>query len=207
MNRFKLSLLGLGIFASTAVFSQENKSAITKEQRMENRMDKFAEDLALTDVQKEQIIELNKTSSAERQKVKSDESLSEETRKAAMKNIQLEKKTKVAKILTEEQFLKLKAMKETQKANHKNQRSGQQINKLAEALELTEDQKAQFSELNKTSSVERKKVKSDESLTEEARKSAMKAIHLDYKAKMAKILTEEQLLKLKAMKKAQKEKY
>ena len=115
MNKIKMTLLGLGIFVGSTVFAQEQKSELTKEQRMEHRMDKFAEALELTVVQKEQVIELHKTSYEERQKIKNDESLDEVATKAAMKELRLQNKEKMDEILTEEQAAKMQALKEERK--------------------------------------------------------------------------------------------
>ncbi|HZH86099.1 MAG TPA: hypothetical protein VFD77_02200 [Brumimicrobium sp.] len=117
MNKIKLSIIGLGFFFSSAVFAQEMKTELNKEQRMEKRMDKFAEELGLTEDQKSQIMEMRKNSYAERKKIKNDESLDEASKKEAMKALHIESKAKMNEVLTEEQALKLKAMKEERKAN------------------------------------------------------------------------------------------
>lgn len=125
MKKIRIAVLGLVIFTGSAVFAQEQKkelkqtSEVDKEQRMEERMDKFAEELELTEKQKEQFIELRKTTYAERQKVKSDETLDEAGRKLAMKELRDEGEAKMAEILTEEQMLKFKAMQKEQHNMHK----------------------------------------------------------------------------------------
>lgn len=118
MNKIKLSVLSLGIFFASAAIAQDQKPQMTKEQRIEKRMDHLASELDLTVAQKEQITVLNKKSVESRRKIKSDDSLDEAAKKAAMKSIHQEKKAEMAKVLNDEQAAKLKALKAERKANH-----------------------------------------------------------------------------------------
>jgi Spy/CpxP family protein refolding chaperone len=119
MNKIKLTVLSFGIILGSTVFAQDQKQAISKEQRQEMHMDKLATELTLTDVQKEQITVLRKNSMEARKKVKNDASLDEAGKKSAMKALQQQNKAKMAEILTEEQALKLKEIRQEKKEHKK----------------------------------------------------------------------------------------
>lgn len=119
MNKIKLTVLSFGILLGSTVFAQDQKQAISKEQRQEMHMDKLATELTLTDVQKEQITVLRKNSMEARKKVKNDASLDEAGKKSAMKALQQQNKAKMAEILTEEQALKLKEIRQEKKEHKK----------------------------------------------------------------------------------------
>lgn len=119
MKTISLAVVGLGIFIGSVAFAQEKKKEITKEQRMELRMEKLSKDLDLTEKQKVDIIELRKDSQEARLTLKNDESLDEAAKKSAMKTIQLDNRAKMAEILTVEQSEKLEEMKKERRENHK----------------------------------------------------------------------------------------
>ncbi|HLW29460.1 MAG TPA: hypothetical protein VKX29_01275 [Brumimicrobium sp.] len=126
MKKIKLSILVLGILFSSVAFAQEQKSELTKEQRKEQRVDKLAEELELTEEQKEQYIELRQIAYLERQKIRSDEMLDEDAKKSAMKELRSGNKEKLSELLTEEQALKLQAMKKERRANYKQRHAGEE---------------------------------------------------------------------------------
>jgi Spy/CpxP family protein refolding chaperone len=111
MNKIKLGILGFGIFAGSVAFAQEEKTELAKEQRMEQRMDKLAKELNLTEVQKAEITKLRENAKESRQKLKNDERLDEASKKSAMQALRQENKDKMTEILTAEQMEKLQAMK------------------------------------------------------------------------------------------------
>src|SRR5690554_6087043 len=136
MKKIKLILLSMVVFAGTTVFAQEqkleeqqttskqtlSKQTLTKEQRME----KLAKELDLTEEQAEQMGKVNEAYSTEISKVRSDESLSDEAKKEAMRSLRMEQQANVAEILTEEQNQKLKEIKENAKAKHLERRKVEQ---------------------------------------------------------------------------------
>lgn len=119
MNTIKLTVLGLSIFVGSLAFAQEQKSELTKEQRTEERMDKFSKELNLSEDQKVEIIELRKSTQEARLTLKSNETMDEGAKKSAMRTLHMENKAKMAKILTPEQSAKLKEMKAERRANYK----------------------------------------------------------------------------------------
>ena len=119
MNKFKLSILSFGIFFASAAIAQDQKPQMSKEQRMEKQMDHLASELNLTETQKEQLTVLNKTSREKSQRVKSDATLDDAAKKAAMKSVHQEKKAEMNKILNEEQAAKMNLMRDERKAKRK----------------------------------------------------------------------------------------
>jgi Spy/CpxP family protein refolding chaperone len=129
MNKLKLSILSMGIFFASAAIAQEQKMQMSKEQRIEKHMDHLAVELKLSDVQKQQITDLNKSSREKSQIIKNDARLNEAAKKEATQAIRLEKKAEMNQILSEEQALKLKTLKKERKANHKKGDSKKGLNK------------------------------------------------------------------------------
>ncbi|WP_107038596.1 hypothetical protein [Brumimicrobium mesophilum] len=199
MNTLKLAIVGLGVLVGTAVFAQDDKERLTKEERMEKRMDKFSEELELTDQQKMEFIALHKEKKELHKKLKDDASLDEAAKKTAIKEFRKEQKAKMAEILTDEQELKLKEMKK--EGAHKGKGD------FAEKLDLTDQQKVQVEALHQEKKAAHKKLKEDANMDEAAKKAVMKQLRADQKAKMAEILTDEQMAKMKEMKKDRHEKH
>lgn|SRR5690554_1699426 len=145
MNKIKLSILGLAIFAGANVFAQEQKqelrkaSEATKEQRMENHVDKLAKELELTEKQKQQVLEIRQSSAVEMQKVRNNEELDDEAKRSEMKELREESKLKMAEVLTEEQMLKMHAMRKNHRKNHNHDRK---MEKLEENKALKMERKA-----------------------------------------------------------------
>lgn len=131
MNKIKLSILSFGIFFASAAIAQDQKPELTKDQRIEKRMDHLSQELELTPTQKDQLTALNKETVESREKVKNDPSLDEAGKKEALKALNKKKKAKMAEILTEEQAAKLKAMKADKKSKsvQKKQMKKEEINK------------------------------------------------------------------------------
>lgn len=121
MNKIKISILSIGIFISTVAFAQDQDSRLSKEERMEQRIDKFAKELELTADQKEQLTELRKNSFEKRQELRNDESLDDVSKKSAIKTLHKKDKEKMAEILTDEQAAKLKTIKKERRANYEKQ--------------------------------------------------------------------------------------
>lgn len=124
MNKVKTAVLGLSLVVGSFAFSQEGKSELTKEQRMEERSDKQIEELGLSEDQRVQFMELRKSSMETKQKIKNDESLDHESKKVALKELHKESKAKMAEFLTEDQLAKLKDMKKERHENHKKSQHG-----------------------------------------------------------------------------------
>lgn len=131
MNKIKLSILSFGIFFASAAIAQDQKPELTKDQRIEKRMDHLAQELELTPTQKDQMTALNKQTFEGREKVKNDASLDEAEKKEALKALNKSKKAEMAKILSDEQAAKLKAMKADKKSKsvQKKQMKKEEINK------------------------------------------------------------------------------
>lgn len=133
MNKIKLSILSFGIFFASAAIAQDQKPELTKDQRIEKRMDHLEQELELTPTQKDQMTALNKQTFESRENVKNDINLDEAGKKEALKSINKTKKAKMAEILTEEQAAKLKAMKAEKKVKsvQKKQMKKEEINKTS----------------------------------------------------------------------------
>lgn len=124
MNKLKFVVLGLSLIIGSVGFSQQGKSSITKKQRMEEKTQKVAEELGLSQDQKVKFVELRQSFFEESQKLKSDNSLDQESKKTAMKTLRKEHKAKVSELLSEEQLQKFEEMKAEKREKHREGRSG-----------------------------------------------------------------------------------
>lgn len=89
------------------------------------------------------------------------------------------------------------------KGEHKGQR-GDRMQKLAEKLNLTDDQKAKIAPILKSAMESRKAIKEDGNLSDEQKREKMKALGADTKAKLSAILTPEQKKKMAELRKEHK---
>nr|WP_299205354.1 hypothetical protein [uncultured Brumimicrobium sp.] len=115
MKKIKIVLLGIGILAVSSVFAQEQKAVEKPKMKKEQRMEKLAEELDLSEEQREQVDKIHKNHVLESRKIKNNSEMTEDAKKEALKKLRLDKKAQMAEVLTEEQRQKLEEMKKERK--------------------------------------------------------------------------------------------
>jgi periplasmic protein CpxP/Spy len=116
-------LVSLGLVAALAVPSASAKSQAAEQQAaaakegMRDRLQTAVESLDLTDDQKAKVKDIFADAKTQRQTTMNDASLSEDQKKAKMKELHQTTKTKVNNVLTPEQQIALKSKMEAAKAN------------------------------------------------------------------------------------------
>lgn len=164
---------------------------------------KMMDQLNLTSDQKSQLKALHESNKQEREAIKNDASLTQDQKKAKMRDLQKSESDKFNSILTPDQQAKRNAYIQKMKANGKmhskqsgfgNHRKG---NMMAN-LNLTADQKAQMKAMYESNKQERDAIKNDASLTQDQKKSKMKDLYKAQSDKFNSILTPDQQAKRKA---------
>lgn len=205
MKVLRFALVGI-CFSTSLVFAQENKP--NPEVKANEMATKMAEHLELTDEQKEKVEAIGLEMIQTKQKIKQDESLSDDARKEQLKALHQEFKTEMKEVLTEEQYNKFKEHKKEQKDEWKaktlEEKAQMKTDKMAEMLELSEEQKEQVYQLNLKVANKIKAIKEREDLSEEKKKEFIRGNKKDFKAVLGTILTEEQMAKFEAMKEERK---
>jgi periplasmic protein CpxP/Spy len=116
-------LVSLGLVTALAVPSASAKSQAAEQQAaaakegMRDRLQTAVESLDLTDDQKAKVKDIFADAKTQRQTTMNDASLSEDQKKAKMKELHQTTKTKVNNVLTPEQQIALKSKMEAAKAN------------------------------------------------------------------------------------------
>jgi Spy/CpxP family protein refolding chaperone len=116
-------LVSLGLVTALAVPLASAKSQAAEQQAaaakegMRDRLQTAVESLNLTDDQKAKLKDIFADAKTQRQTVMNDASLSDDQKKAKMKEIHEATKTKVNNVLTPEQQIALKSKMEAAKAN------------------------------------------------------------------------------------------
>jgi len=115
-------LVSLGLVAALAVPLAAAKSQAAEQQAptkeaMKDRLQAAVESLDLTDDQKAKVKDIFMDAKTQRQAIMNDTSLSEDQKKAKMKELRETIKTKVNNVLTPEQQATLKTKMEAAKAN------------------------------------------------------------------------------------------
>jgi protein CpxP len=116
-------LVSLGLVTALAVPLASAKSQAAEQQAaaakegMRDRLQTAVESLNLTDDQKPKLKDIFADAKTQRQTVMNDASLSDDQKKAKMKEIHEATKTKVNNVLTPEQQIALKSKMEAAKAN------------------------------------------------------------------------------------------
>jgi protein CpxP len=115
-------LVSLGLVAVLAVPLASAKSQAAEQQAvgkeaMRDRLQTTVESLDLTDDQKAKVKDIFADAKTQRQTIMNDASLSDDQKKAKMKELHQATKTKVNNVLTPEQQIALKSKMEATKAN------------------------------------------------------------------------------------------
>jgi len=161
------------------------------------------EQLNLTPDQKSQLKSLHESNKQQRDAIKNDASLTQDQKRAKMKDLQKSQSEKFNSILTTDQLAKRNAYIQKMKANRKmngkqsgfgNHRKG---NMMAD-LNLTPDQKSQMKAMYESNKQQRDAIKNDASLTQDQKRAKMKDLQKSQSDKFNSILTPDQQAKRNA---------
>ena len=193
-----LILASVGISAS----AQERRAAKTPsvEQKMRSHDKKGMQDLNLTEAQKTQMKANRDAAKQALDAIKNDASLSQQQKADKAKLIHQEQRTKMQALLTAEQKAKLEQGKKAAEARGKEMSAKRK--EAMKDLNLSSDQASKLKSQKEASKAKIAAIKSDNSLTEEQKKTQIKSVMQSSKANMKNILTAEQLKKMQEMKKA-----
>jgi hypothetical protein len=198
MKLIKLTLVGALLFSSAA-FGQE-----TKKVKSETRMDELTKELSLTPDQAKKLEAANNKLTEAKKEAKSNESLSEDARKKAIKNAKESFKSELATFLSEDQLTKMKELHEAKNTDKPEktpeQRAEAQTKKMTEELNLTEDQQKQVMELNLKVEHKIQAIKNDDSMSDEKKKKFIAGNKKDKRNALSAILTADQMEILNAKK-------
>jgi len=198
MKLIKLTLVGALLFSSAA-FGQE-----TKKVKSETRMDELTKELSLTPDQAKKLEAANNKLTEAKKEAKSNESLSEDARKKAIKNAKESFKSELATFLSEDQLTKMKELHEAKNTDKPEktpeQRAEAQTKKMTEELNLTEDQQKQVMELNLKVEHKIQAIKNDDSMSDEKKKKFIAGKKKDKRNALSAILTADQMEILNAKK-------
>jgi hypothetical protein len=215
MKILKFAIVGLIAFGGVNAFAQEEETVATEEvttekevkkNKAEHKLNKMAEELELSDEQMVKAKAIVDKFAQRRQKIKADETTTDEVKKSQMKELKKLQKEQLRAILTEQQIVKLDQLKTERKEKSLEERADAKTEKMAEKLGLTPEQKERVKVLNRKVAQKISAIKKDESMTDEKKKEFIKGNMKDHKNVMKQILTEEQFTQYEEWIKARKAK-
>lgn len=183
----------------------------TPEERAQRHTDRMAEMLSLSDGQISQVQAINLEAVKKADELRAGTTMTEDEKHAAMKAHHQATKEKIEAVLTEEQRKLLKEKHEAMKAEMKEhhdkwenatpeQRAQWKTDRMAEELTLTEEQQKKMTDLHLRVDKKMEAIRTNESLSDEQRKTEMKTVREEKRKELKTILTEEQLKQLKEKK-------
>jgi Spy/CpxP family protein refolding chaperone len=152
--------------------------------------------LGLSKEQKKSVSLINKKYDKQIEKVKTDETLEKEVRKAEVKKILDLKHAEYKKILTPEQYQKFEQLYAEKKEAKKEKENKEKRAELIETLNLSNDQIIKVDAIKEKYKPELKAIKEDTSKTEAEKEVLIEALKQKQKTEIKLIFTPEQLKKL-----------
>jgi Spy/CpxP family protein refolding chaperone len=185
MMKSRFALVAAVAALSAAVFAQGAPQAGPRAERSKGSA--WMQELGLTEAQKQQIDAIRQEA---REGLKGAMKGGEKTdaRRAQIRQGMGEMKSRIEAVLTADQKAKLESMK-AQKKSEWMAKTG-----------LTADQMAKMKSIRESAMAQFKSIKDNESLSRDEKRTEMKAVAETMKAEAAKVLSPEQLEKIKALK-------
>lgn len=203
----KLFLFTTVVFLAIASSAQVSRKTAPNQKVYSDSMSAhnkvMMDELNLTADQKSQMKTIQENTKQQREAIKNDASLTQDEKRAKMKDLQKSHSQKVNSILTPDQQAKRSAYIQKMKANGKmhGKQSGfhhDRKGNMMTNLNLTPDQKTQMKALSESNKQQRDAIKNDVSLTQDQKKAKMKDLYKSQSEKMDSILTPEQQATRKA---------
>ncbi len=204
MKNVKTLLAVFAMAASTLGLHAQENPAGRKGANKEHHQ-QLKEDLKLSDEQAEAWSAVHKEYRPKIKAIRSEEGMSQEEKRAKGKALKAEMDAKLKSILSAEQAEKWDAMKAERQTKHRQGNRAERHEEMASKLGLSEKQKAAWMEIHEKYDAQKREIKEDDSLSDEARQKKMKAVRQQEKEAISNILSPAQLEQLKKLKEEQKE--
>ncbi len=197
MKRIWVLLLALAV-AQTAVIAQAGG-----ERKGKHHNRGIANQLDLSDVQKQQVKTLREKMKPQLEALRADSSLSPQQKKEKMKQLNQARKTEMESILTKDQYAKWQQFREGRKNKQSRQAMAgqrkQRFEKMKQELNLTDAQIDKLKASNKPLNEKVKAIRTNTQLSKEQKMEQLKVVRQQRKQNMQNILTAEQRTKLKKL--------
>ncbi len=213
MKAIFVSIIAAGILGTTA-FAQERRDV--KSDKQENgrherrhgmhRQKDMMKNLNLSDAQKNQFKALREENKAKMEALKKEQNITVREYNERKEAIQREQKAKREAILTNEQKQQLVKDRAAMEEKRKEQQV-KKLDKMKTKLGLSDDQAGKLKSLQDKNFAEMKKIRENEALSKEQKKSQMEALKKSAMEERKSILTAEQLKKMENMKQNRKQKH
>ncbi len=199
----------IGMFSMAALIFSAQAQETRKEKGMKpnhHEREMTAKELNLSAAQQQQLKANKEEAKKQMQELDKQENLTVKDYNARKAAIRKEQKEKMDNILTEEQRKQLASHQPYKKGKHNGMKRTENMEEMKSRLNLSDNQVAQMKTLRENHEVQAKAIRENENLNATDKKEKLAALKAQYKTEHKKILTEEQLQKMKAHKKERKEK-
>lgn len=194
------TLLAIFAMAMSVVGLQAQENPEGRKGAMKEHHQQLTEDLKLSEEQSAAWNAVHKEYRPKIKAIRSEEGLSKEQKKEKAKVIKSEMDTKLKAILSAEQAAKWEAMKAERKDQRKGGNKAKHHEEIATKLGLSEKQTAAWLEIHEKYDAQKREIKEDKSLSDEARQKKIKSVRQNEKEAISKILSPAQLEQLKKLK-------
>jgi len=201
MKKIALSIVALLTLSFSLMAQPKMDKKGDKPQSHKRGFDKMKgfKGIDLSDAQKAQLKEQNDAIKKQMDALNANDKITMGEYRKQKAALDAKRKQNFENILTAEQKAKMAESKVQMQKKHE-QKAEAHINKLKEKLSLTDAQVAQLKANNDAIAAKSKAIRENKTLSEEQKKQQMKAVMADRKASLEKVLTAEQLEKMKSFK-------
>lgn len=209
MRILKFAFVGLIAVGGVNVYAQEGSESVkthvnSKEEKAEVKLQKLTDELNLTEEQQAKAKDLSDRFITRSTKIKADESITDEVKKAQLKAERKAMKEEFTALLDDSQKEKLKELKSDNKKSLE-ERAKKKTERMTEELGLNETQSENLYNLNLKVAQKIKAIKENAEFSDEKKKKFIKGNKKDYKTVLSSILTAEQMTKFEELKKERKD--
>ncbi len=198
MKKILITLLAISAITFSAV-AQDEKAP------KENHPHYMMKELNLTQDQLAQIKMYNKDYRGQLQELNKNETITVKEYRSRLEAVNKDHKAKIKSILTADQKAKLLQLK-VQHAEQRDSIAAKRLDKMKQNLNLTDEQVAQIKAQRDAVHEKIEAIKENDSLTNEQKKDQLMSVRDESKENFKKILTTDQLNKLKQLRKAKLDK-
>jgi Spy/CpxP family protein refolding chaperone len=195
----KLLIPLVAILAFTATASAQDKMG-KKGHHRQHHKGMMAKELNFSEDQKKQAKTINEDFRKKMQELNKNESITVKEMREKKAAIMKERKAKMDALLTAEQKAKMEKLKADRKVKNE-ERYAKRMDKMKTNLGLSDEQVTKLKTQRANMHAKAEKIRNNQSLSREQKKEQMMALKAEAKEQHSKILTAEQMNKMKEMRK------
>ena len=197
ITAFAILTAGL-ILSQVPLAGQEEGQRQRRRPQAGRQTQRLADELGVTEEQREQLPQIGRTQSEAVRAIRQDDSLSNEEKRAKVRELNQARQDQIRGMLTPDQQQKSDELRQRRRegAGERRPRRQGRGQGLGEALDLSEEQREQLGQLRSEQREQIQALRNDESLSTEEKRAKTRELRQAQQSRMQEILTPEQQEKL-----------